>query len=190
MRYLVKEKAVEVGDRLKKIREIYGLSQRELAKRVGVTNSSISAIERNSVSPSIASLKKILGGIPMTITEFFTLDLEEKKQVVYRPDELIDLSCNEGVDWKMVGSRDQNRTLAFMVETFAPGADTGTELMEHEGEEAGTVVEGKIEITVGGEVYQLEEGDCYTFSTKIPHRFRNKTNKRCRIISAHTPPSL
>lgn len=181
---------MEVGDRLKKIREMYGLSQRELAKRVGVTNSTISSIERNSVSPSVASLKKILSGIPMTITEFFTLDLEERKKVVYRPEELIDLGNANGVDWKLVGSRDKDRTLAFMVETFEPGADTGTELMEHEGEEAGTVIEGKIEITVGGEVHLLETGDCYTFSTNIPHRFRNRTNKRCRIISAHTPPSL
>ncbi|WP_458576428.1 helix-turn-helix domain-containing protein [Aliamphritea spongicola] len=52
------------------MRQIYGLSQRELAKRVGLTNSTISMIERNAVSPSVASLKKILSGIPMTVTEF------------------------------------------------------------------------------------------------------------------------
>ncbi|WP_286240076.1 cupin domain-containing protein [Neptuniibacter halophilus] len=180
---------MEVGDRLKKIREIYGLSQRELAKRVGLTNSTISSIERNSVSPSIASLKKILSGIPMTITEFFTVDLEDKKKVVYRADELIDMG-SDGVEWKLVGRPDGPRALALLIETFAPGADTGTELMEHEGEEAGTVIEGKIEIVVGGESYLLNEGDSYTFPTNIPHRFRNRSNKRCRIVSAHTPPSL
>ncbi|MEH6650060.1 MAG: cupin domain-containing protein [Motiliproteus sp.] len=180
---------MEVGDRLKKIRQIYGLSQRELAKRVGLTNSTISMIERNAVSPSVASLKKILGGIPMTVTEFFTADIEDRQQVVYRADELIDMG-GDGVVWKLVGSPDKKRTLAFLIETYDPGSDTGTELMEHEGEEAGTVIEGKIEITVGGEVHLLEEGDSYTFSTKIPHRFRNKTKKICRIVSAHTPPSF
>ncbi len=180
---------MEVGDRLKKIRQIYGLSQRELAKRVGLTNSTISMIERNAVSPSVASLKKILSGIPMTVTEFFTADIETKRQVVFRPDELIDMGTGD-IHWKLVGNPDSKRTLAFFIECYEPGADTGTELMEHEGEEAGTVIEGKVELTVGGEVFNLEQGDSYNFQTKIPHRFRNKTNKQCRIVSAHTPPSF
>ncbi|WP_428994944.1 helix-turn-helix domain-containing protein, partial [Escherichia coli] len=54
---------LDVGARLQTIRKLKGLSQRELAKRAGVTNSTISMIEKNSVSPSISSLKKVLGGI-------------------------------------------------------------------------------------------------------------------------------
>ena len=54
---------------------MYGLSQRELAKRAGVTNGMISLIEQNRVSPSVSSLKKVLDGIPMSLAEFFTLDL-------------------------------------------------------------------------------------------------------------------
>ena len=51
---------MDVGVRLQTIRKLKGLSQRELAKRAGVTNSTISMIEKNSVSPSISSLKKVL----------------------------------------------------------------------------------------------------------------------------------
>ena len=76
---------MEVGDRLKKIRLMHGLSQRELAKRVGLTNSTISMIERNTVSPSVSSLKRILGGVSMSITEFFTIDFEQQSQVVFKP---------------------------------------------------------------------------------------------------------
>lgn len=68
---------MDVGARLQTIRKLKGLSQRELAKRAGVTNSTISMIEKNSVSPSISSLKKVLGGIPMSLVEFFSLDLEQ-----------------------------------------------------------------------------------------------------------------
>lgn len=67
--------ALDVGERLQSIRKLKGLSQRELAKRAGVTNSTISMIEKNSVSPSISSLRKVLGGIPMSMVEFFS---EEK----------------------------------------------------------------------------------------------------------------
>jgi transcriptional regulator with XRE-family HTH domain len=66
---------LDVGAHLKAVRQMYGLSQRELAKRAGVTNGLISLIEQNRVSPSVSSLKKVLDGIPMALAEFFTLDL-------------------------------------------------------------------------------------------------------------------
>ena len=46
----------DVGARLKHVRELHGLSQRELARRAGVTNGLISLIEQNRVSPSVGSL--------------------------------------------------------------------------------------------------------------------------------------
>jgi len=52
----------DIGNRLRMVRQIYGLTQRELARRAGVTNGAISLIEQNRVSPSISSLKKILTG--------------------------------------------------------------------------------------------------------------------------------
>ena len=73
--------SIDVGTHLKAVRQMYGLSQRELAKRAGVTNGLISLIEQNRVSPSVSSLKKVLDGIPMALADFFTLDLGGKPQV-------------------------------------------------------------------------------------------------------------
>lgn len=61
-----------VAIRLKLIREAYGISQRELAKRAGVTNSNISMIELGQVSPSIYSLERILSVIPIPLADFFS----------------------------------------------------------------------------------------------------------------------
>ncbi|MAZ86347.1 MAG: hypothetical protein CL693_01780 [Cellvibrionaceae bacterium] len=63
-----------IGITLKALREYYGWSQRELAKRAGVPNSAISVIEHGSVSPSILSLEKVLRGFPLTIQQFFAVD--------------------------------------------------------------------------------------------------------------------
>ena len=57
----------DVGSRLRDIRTAAGLSQRQLAERAGVPNGLISMIEQNRSSPSVASLRKILGGVPMTM---------------------------------------------------------------------------------------------------------------------------
>ena len=62
--------------------------------------------------------------------------------------------------------------MAIMHERYAPGADTGADMLRHEGEEGGVVVRGRIELTVGGEP-RPRPGDAYYFTSAIPHRFRN-----------------
>ena len=182
---------MDVGVRLQSIRKLKGLSQRELAKRAGVTNSTISMIEKNSVSPSISSLKKVLSGIPMSLVEFFSLDMDEENttQVVYKADELLSMSSGE-VAFKLVGKAHPNRALAFLDETYPPGADTGEDMYSHEGEEAGMLIEGILELTVGSEVFLLEPGDSYYFDSSKPHRFRNPGDKPARLISATTPANF
>ena len=182
---------MDVGERLQSIRKLKGLSQRELAKRAGVTNSTISMIEKNSVSPSISSLKKVLGGIPMSLMEFFSLDLEPENaaQVVYRADELSDLSSGPVV-MKLIGKAHPGRNLTFLSETYPPGADTGEEMLVHEGEEAGILIEGRLELSVGSQTYILESGDSYYFESSKPHRFRNPFDLQARLISATTPANM
>ncbi len=182
---------MDVGVRLQSIRKLKGLSQRELAKRAGVTNSTISMIEKNSVSPSISSLKKVLAGIPMSLVEFFSVDFEENgaAQIVYKADELTDLSSGT-VSMRLVGKGHQVRALAFLDETYPPGSDTGEEMLNHEGEEAGVLVSGRLELTVGSELFILESGDSYYFESTRPHRFRNPFDQPARLISATTPANF
>ncbi|MFC3607981.1 cupin domain-containing protein [Stutzerimonas tarimensis] len=182
---------MDVGVRLQTIRKLRGLSQRELAKRAGVTNSTISMIEKNSVSPSISSLKKVLAGIPMSLVEFFSLDTEQENdtQVVYRASELIDISGGS-VTMKLIGRAHPGRAIAFLDETYPPGTDTGEDMLTHEGEEAGVLVEGRLELTVNGQTYLLERGDSYYFESSRPHRFRNPFDESARLISATTPANF
>ena len=56
---------IDIGGRLRHLRLLHGLSQRELAKRAGVTNSTISLIESNGSNPSVGALKRILDGLPV-----------------------------------------------------------------------------------------------------------------------------
>lgn len=185
------EAVVDVGARLQSIRKLRGLSQRELAKRAGVTNSTISMIEKNSVSPSISSLKKVLSGIPMSLVDFFTLDVapESETPVIYRANELLDIS-DGAVSMKLIGKAYPGRAIAFLDETYPPGADTGDDMLMHEGEETGVVVEGRLELTVNGQVYVLESGDGYYFESSRPHRFRNPYDAPARLISATTPANF
>ncbi|GIU29707.1 MULTISPECIES: cupin domain-containing protein [unclassified Shewanella] len=182
---------MDIGESLKRVRKEKGLSQRELAKRAGVTNSTISMIEKNSVSPSVSSLKKVLSGLPMSLVEFFAIEdtQETEQKVVYRSNELLDIG--DGVlDFKLIGRDFPNRAMSVMSETYPPGSDTGIEMLKHEGQEAAMVIEGRLELTVGDEVFELNEGDSYYFNSDLPHRFRNPYDVPCRIISATTPANF
>jgi transcriptional regulator with XRE-family HTH domain len=180
---------LDVGAQLRAVRTLYGLSQRELAKRAGVTNGLISLIEQNRVSPSVGSLKKVLDGIPMSLAEFFTLDLTSSPQVFFSSDELTDLG-DRNVALRLVAAHRANRSMSVMHERYAPGADTGADMLRHEGEEGGVVVHGRIDLTIGGETRVLGPGDAYYFTSAIPHRFRNSGSEPCEIVSASSPPTF
>lgn len=178
----------DIGERLKFVRTRAGLSQRELAKRASVTNAAISLIEKNQNSPSVASLKKILEAIPMTLADFFSEESEMADQIFFKADELIPIT-NGAVCFRQVG-RVQNRQLQVLYERYAPGADTGKSMLKHQSEEGGIVMAGQIELTVGERKQVLCAGDAYLFNSNEPHRFRNIGTEECVIVSACTPPYL
>lgn len=185
----------DVGARLRAIREQQGLSQRQLAIRAGVTNGTISLIEQNRNSPSVASLRKVLQGIPMTLADFFATELPSQEKIFFKPDDLVELTCeiqkrSKGrIFFRQVGDL-RNRTLQILHETYEPGADTGRTMLQHASEEGGLVIEGRIELTVGEQREVLEPGDSYLFDSRQPHRFRNPFDEPCIMVSACTPPYL
>ncbi|CAG8999301.1 MAG: HTH-type transcriptional regulator PuuR [Candidatus Celerinatantimonas neptuna] len=180
---------MDVGHQLKTIRLMRGLSQRQLARQSGVTNSMISQIEQGLVNPSVGSLKKILDAIPISMGEFFTLEFEEQPKYFFKQDELTDLGDGQ-IEMLLVGSRRRARKLAMIHEIYPPGSDTGQDMMSHEGEECGIIIKGSIEITIADQTQGLSAGEAYYFNTHQPHRFRNISDEPCELISAATPPTF
>lgn len=188
----------DIGRRLRTVREAQKLSQRQLANRTGVTNGMISMIEQNKISPSVANLKKILDGIPMGLADFFMDEAEDTPKTFYRHDELaaIRTSAVHGRETPLTDltllrvGKPGTHSLMMLYEVYEVGADTGRTLYTHDSEEAGIVIFGRIEITVGEEVGTLGPGDAYIFDSRRPHRFRNVGEERCVIVSACTPPTF
>jgi transcriptional regulator with XRE-family HTH domain len=181
--------SLDIGTRLRGVRTAYGLSQRELARRAGVTNGLISLIEQNRVSPSVSSLKKVLDGIPISLADFFTHDPEQVPQVFFGGDELVEIGTAEA-SLRLLAAERPGRQLTILHERYEPGAGTGDEMLSHRGEEGGIVLKGRVEVTVGGNSRVLGPGEAYYFSSSLPHRFRNVGREPCEIISASTPPTF
>lgn len=181
---------IDLGARLKSLRRHFELSQRELAKRSGVTNTTISLIEQDKVSPSVGSLKKVLDGFPMSLAEFFTYeDDAATEDVYYKKTDQPDVGSGD-IHYYLVGANRENRQMCMLREVLLPGADTGEELLHHDGEESGVVIQGCVELTVGEECRVLSAGDGYYFDSQTPHRFRNVSDDEVVIVSANTPASF
>jgi transcriptional regulator with XRE-family HTH domain len=180
---------IDLGERLRFVRAHHKLSQRELAKRAGVTNSTISLIESNQMNPSVGALKRILDGIPMGLAEFFAIEPERPRKAFYRSDELTEIGKTP-ISYRQVGDNLFGRSLQILKERYEPGSDTGRVPLVHDGEEGGIVVSGRLEVTVDDERRVLDPGDAYYFESRRPHRFRCIGAKPCEVISACTPPSF
>lgn len=174
------------------------MSQRDLATRAGLTSGAISLIEQNKSSPSVSSLKALLDAIPMTMSEFFAeVENSGPAQYFYGVSEFVELSPQEigladsaaRLSLRQLGNASEH-SLQILHENYPPGTDTGPDMLSHEGEEAGIVVSGIIEITVDNQVRVLNPGEGYLFDSRLPHRFRNIGDQACVIISACTPPTF
>ncbi|SHJ42579.1 transcriptional regulator, XRE family with cupin sensor [Shimia gijangensis] len=185
----------DVGARLRFLRGKSGLSQRQLAEAAAVPHGQISNIETNRSNPSVASLRRILGGLSITMSEFFEPDEAEANRVFFSCDELHDLtSALYGSDAKRMHLRQvgdaRQHGLQLLHEHYAPGADTGETLLEHDASEGGIVISGALEVTVGDQSRILTEGEAYLFDSRLPHRFRNLSGADTIVVSACTPPYL
>ena len=179
----------DLGARLRNLREQHGLSQRELAKRAGVTNGTISMIEQNRTSPAVGSLKKVLDGFPIALSDFFANDFSSHRKIFFTGDELTELSEGK-ISYRQIGRDLTGKALQVLHEVYAPGADTGRSMLSHQGEEAGVIVSGKLEVTVGSDKKILKSGDAYYFESHRPHRFRCVGEEETVVVSACTPPSF
>ncbi len=179
----------DVGIRLKKVRELHDLSQRQLAKRCGVSNAMICLIEKGKSRPSLGLLKNILEAFPISIADFFSLELAQPARAFYRSADLTEIGGGL-ISYRQVGVGAADTKLQMLMERYAPGADTGRTLIRHDAEEGGIIINGHLEVTVGEETQVLGPGDAYLFNSRIPHRFRNVGKEPCVLVSACTPPSF
>ena len=178
-----------LGQRLRALRTRHRLSQRQLARQTGVANATISQIESGRLNPTVSLLKKVLDGIPVSLSEFFSDAPDSADRVFFRAVELTEIA-DGGVSYRQVGAHLGGRLIQLLKERYAPGAGTGRHALRHEGEECGLILSGRLRVTVGDQSEVLGPGDAYYFRSSQPHAFHNPGSEACELISACTPPTF
>jgi transcriptional regulator with XRE-family HTH domain len=169
------QQSVDFGTRLKYIREYNGLSQRELAKRAGVPHSSISMIEQGLNSPSINSLAKILGGIPMSIAHFFSCDISQLNEQIFRAADLRakQRTISSTISVQTIPLQNTMSSTRFEKIAYAAGSDTGDAPQYSTQAFSGFILSGSIELTLNSEVALLVQGDAFSLGATQAYRLRN-----------------
>lgn len=180
---------IDIPARLQALRKTWGLTQRDLARRTGLSHTTIAKIERGEISPTIASLQKIASSFRLPVTALIDGNADEPERIFFKSEDLTVVALGKHTI-RQIGRNLSRRALQMMEDTYAPGADTGDSMLSHAGEEAGLVIRGRLEVTVGDQVAVLGPGEAYFFESRVPHRFRNTGDEVCIVVAAATPPSL
>ncbi len=162
---------IDIGARIKHLRQINGLAQADLAERAGLTKGAISQIERNLTSPSIANLLQILNALNESPSTFFS-DADEEK-VLFRKNEALpsDVSGYGTFDTMLPKSR--YRSIVAYRATIKSGRETPPEPAQ-EGENYIFILSGRLGLRLGKATYVARKGDCLYFRAETEFAFSNK----------------
>lgn len=177
-----------LGERIRNKRMDKKLTLKELADRTELTQGFLSQVERGLTDPSITSLRRLAHALDVPI--FYFLMDEAKTNPVVRKNERQSLKFPESHLTFELLSPDLNRNLEMMMARLEPGAVTCEEPLTHPGEENIVVLQGRMKIQVGEDIYFLEEGDSIYYFSSIPHKIWSTGEEDLVFVSAITPPAF
>lgn len=177
---------MDLGGKIKQMRNQLGLTQEELADRCELTKGYISQLENDLNSPSIATLTDILSALGSNLSDFFREEAEEK--VVFTKEEFFEKD-SDGVKWNWLIPNAQKNMMEPVLVELAEGISTAGDI-PHEGEEFGYVLEGKIVIALGNKRYTCKKGEAFYYEASKPHSIFNKGKGKAKFLWVSTPPNF
>lgn len=162
---------------------------KEVAKRAELTESFVSLLERDMVNPSVASLQRVTAALGTSLGALFNEVTPHTGRVV-RSSQRARLTYPglRATDYLL--SPDLSGKLEMIWAEADPGGGSGKQPYTHEGdEECVVVIRGRMEVWVGTRRYVLTSGDAITFSSRVPHRWKNIGRGKLEALWAITPPS-
>ncbi len=171
------EATLNIGPRVRALREGMDLSLRELAERSGVSAPLLSQVERGETSPTLAIAGRIAGGLELTLSQLLRLD-ESGSVSVVRAGDVRTVGGRRGHAIEILTPPLPGLRAELSRHRLAPGASTGGDddppMHEPGSREIAHVLDGALELVIDGERHALSAGDTITFDADLPHHFENR----------------
>ena len=183
--------AASMGERIRGLRKHRELSLQQVSNVSGLSIGHLSQIERGLSSPSVDDLLRVSDALGVEMGSFFegvTMGPDIENDNIVRLAERAEVSFHAGVIKQRLTPASPSPVNVYML-TLEPGGRSGETLYTHAGEEAGTVLQGRLHLTIDDRDYLLNEGDSFRFLSTIPHRFSNAFAAVTRVIwvNVHIP---
>lgn len=164
--------SIDVGQRLRVLREERGISMRALARRSALSANALSMIERGLTAPSVSTLNTLATALEVPITAFFRKEPIREQIVFRKASERARVPLLRGVIEGLGGESFVGRVEAFLL-TLESGGSSGPHGMIHTGHEMVFCLRGSLEYEVDGQRFIMEPGDSLIFAAQLNHRWRN-----------------
>lgn len=178
------------GEKLRAVRERKGYTLKTVAERAGVSESLVSQIERNRVSPAIDTLLQLADVLDINLEFLFEEYRRERPVQIIRKSEGKQLN-EEDITFEELSTPEQgdgqHAFEAFLLEVPI-GSHTHKGSYGHLGREFGFILSGQAEIHYENLIYELNEGDSVSFSASAPHVIYNIGQKTLKALWVVTPP--
>lgn len=193
------DKTVKLGEEIRQLRKAHGMTLAQLSDNCGCSVSFLSKIERNQARPSLTAMQEIAEALGMPVGWFFQNDgpvPADERPFIVRRNRRRRLTYSQFSDTAYLGMEDHllsaslDGELALGISRYSPGGNSGDDLYTHQGEEAGLILEGELELALGKNTFRLKTGDSFSFPSNIPHTFKNPGDKEAVVVWANTPISL
>jgi XRE family transcriptional regulator, regulator of sulfur utilization len=178
---------VQIGPRIRALREAIGLSLRDLAERTGVSAPMLSQVERGETSPTLAIAQRIAAGLDLTLSQLLRLDETDGVTVVRSGDRQPGGARHQGHAYEVLTPSLPGQRAEVSQHTLEPGAATGgpgdPPMHEPGSRETAVVTQGTLTLVCDGIPYELETGDSVTFDADLSHHFENPGDTRAGFFA-------
>jgi transcriptional regulator with XRE-family HTH domain len=179
--------AAPLGQRIRELRAVRGLTLTALAEEAGLSTGLISQVERGLSDPSLETLRRVAKVLDVPIFSLFQRDGGTAVQVVRRNRRMKVQSPDHDIVYSRI-SPGRGR-LEMLHGHLGPGSASAAEPWSHPSEECVLVLCGAMIVEVAGEEYELGKGDSCYLDSGLPHRYRNPHATPAEFIVSVTPPS-
>ncbi len=163
---------VDVGQRLRVLRNERGLSIRALAEKSRLNVNTLSLIENGKTSPSVATLQQLAFALETPIAAFFENGTPKNKIAYHKANQRRKAAFAHGTLEDLGAGMISRGAEPFLV-MLEPHADSGPALIVHTGREFVFCLEGQLAYTIENQEFLLEPGDSLLFEAHLPHRWQN-----------------
>ncbi len=176
---------VQITNKIKDIRKEKNITLQELAEATGVTKGMLSQVENNRTIPSLTVFLNIIKSLQIDINDFFTdFNTTATSKVIFKKAaqyQAFEKENTVGFHYqRILSSAIEEYHVDFVLLTLQPNAQRAS--VQTDAFEFKYILKGKVEYTIGNEIFLMEQGDSIFFDATEPHNPKNTGDTEAQLL--------